>query len=160
MIYFRRGRVSEGQNDFPAPSIYLEQIFQIRQGATFGDSVSWSPSEVIQLTNEDWMTETQAGTWDSLLQCLHLDKCLLLTFFDKTQRNDKELKITAHILSWGKLWTTRYKRSKLNRYFWGARNKSRVLHMVPAQSTTKGVGRPPKLPSDLTHMLDPVLTPF
>ena len=40
MIYFRRGRVSEGQNDFPAPSIYLEQIFQIRQGATFGDSVS------------------------------------------------------------------------------------------------------------------------
>ena len=111
-----------------------------------------------------WQMKTewqrQAGTWDSLLQCLHLDKCLLLTFFDKAQRNDKELKITAHMLSWGKLWTTRYKRSKLNLYFWGARNKSRVLHMVPAQSTTKGVGRPPKLPSDLTHMLDPVLTPF
>ena len=41
----------------------------------------------------------------------------------KIQRNYKGLKITVCMCSWGKLCTTRYK--KTNCHFWGARNKSR-----------------------------------
>ena len=54
--------------------------------------------------------------------------------------------------SWGKWWTIRYKKD--TNHFWGARSKSRVLRMIPAHSTTNGVGRPPKL-----HLMPDPLDP-
>ena len=83
----------------------------------------------------------EPGTWDPLLQCLHLDKCLL------EQHNTKKLwgtkNSSVHTIIWAKLWT---KRPQLNCYFLVRRGKSRVLAMIPAHSITKGVGRPPKPP--------------
>ena len=40
--------------------------------------------------------------------------------------------------------TTRYK--KVQTQLRGARSESRVLHVIPAQGTTKAVGRPPEPP--------------
>ena len=51
----------------------------------------------------------QVGTWDPLLQCLHLDKHLLSY---KIQRNYKGLKIYACLCSWGKSSMKRYKKTK------------------------------------------------
>ena len=59
----------------------------------------------------------QAGTWNPLLKCLHLDKCIL------KQQNTKKLqvtknncvknnKITKCKYNWGKLWTRRYKKTE------------------------------------------------
>ena len=38
------------------------------------------------------------------------------------------------------------KDQKPNCHFWGVEGKIRVLHIIPAHSTTKEVGRPPKPP--------------
>ena len=46
------------------------------------------------------------GIWDPLLQCLHLDKCLL------EQQNTKTLYVTVCMSSCGKLRTIRYKKTK------------------------------------------------
>ena len=51
-------------------------------------------------------SKRQAGTWDPLLQGLHLDEALLE---QQIQRDDRGLKVTVCVSSWGKLWTTRYK---------------------------------------------------
>ena len=71
---------------------------------------------------------------------------------NKIQKNYKGLKITACICSWGKLWTTRHKKTlnpsatseRLRTKTEGAvvGSKSRVLHIPPAPNTTKRVGRP------------------
>ena len=74
----------------------------------------------------------------------------------KIQRNYKGLKITVCMHSWGKFCTKRYKkrpkspsatseepRAKAGK---GVGNKSRVLRMPPAHTTTKGVGKSPKPP--------------
>ena len=54
---------------------------------------------------------------------------------NKIQRNYKGLKISVCTCSWGKFWTTRYKKTKnLNCHFWGAGSKSRVPHMPPTPS--------------------------
>ena len=81
----------------------------------------------------------QAGTWDPLLQCLHLGKRLL-------EQQNKGLKITVCICSWGKFWTTRYKETKKpllknqeQKQHVGSKN--RALSMPPAHSTTKGAGQ-------------------
>lgn len=50
---------------------------------------------------------TQAGTWDPLLQCLHLNKHLCAT-----EHKLYGLKITARTCSWGKLWTIDTKKAK------------------------------------------------
>ena len=63
---------------------------------------------------------------------------------NRIQRNSKGLKITTCMRGWGKLWQQDTKRP--NCHFWGARSESRVLHMIPAQGTTKAVGRPPEPP--------------
>ena len=84
------------------------------------------------------------GTWGPLLECLPLGN---ISSSNRTQRNYKGLKITAHMRSWDKLWTIRYNPlPQTNRHFWGAESKSGALHMVPARGTSKPVGRPPKLP--------------
>ena len=58
----------------------------------------------------------QTGTWDlgPLLKCLHLDRCLLEQHNDrkKKKKNYKGLKVTACMCSWGKLWTTKHKKTK------------------------------------------------
>ena len=59
------------------------------------------------------------------------------------------LKITACTGSRDKLWAIRYKRPKPNCHFWGTQSKSNVLHMIPAHSTIKGVGR------HLSHLFSP-----
>ena len=58
-----------------------------------------------------------------------------------------ELKITACKHSCGKFWTKRYKKTKKpNCSFWRAGSQGRVLlHMAPAHTTTKWVGRAAKL---------------
>ena len=85
----------------------------------------------------------QAGTWDPLLQCLHLDNHLLQ---QQMQRNSKGLKITARMRSGGKLRRTRYKKAKTQLPLPRYGSKSRVLCMTPAHGTTKGVARPSKPP--------------
>ena len=59
------------------------------------------------------------------------------------------VKITACTGSWDELWAIRYKRPKPNCHFWGTQSKSNVLHMIPAHSTIKGVGR------HLSHLFSP-----
>ena len=49
------------------------------------------------------------GPFAAVLQCLHLDKRLLE---QQNKRNYKGVKITACMLSWGNLWTRRYKKTK------------------------------------------------
>lgn len=49
------------------------------------------------------------GDWDTLLQCLHLEKCFFISSSNKILRNSKGLKITSCLCSWGRLWTTRHK---------------------------------------------------
>ena len=74
------------------------------------------------------------GTWDPLLQCLYLDKCLL----KRQNTNYKRLKITVYMHSWGKLWKTRYKNARNPAATSEvSRAKIRVLCIVPAHSTTK-----------------------
>ena len=51
----------------------------------------------------------QAGTWEPLVHCLHLDKNLL------KQQDTKKLKGTKNDCmpeQWDKLWATRYKKAK------------------------------------------------
>ena len=79
---------------------------------------------------------------------------------NKIQTNYKGLKITACVYSWGKLLTTRHKktpnptatserlRTKTRVVVVGS--KSRVLLIPPAPNTTKRVGRPLKPPSSPT----------
>ena len=38
----------------------------------------------------------QAGTWDPLRECLHLDKCLLSNKIEKKKTNKKKTKGTKH----------------------------------------------------------------
>ena len=65
------------------------------------------------MTSLDSVPLRLAGTWDALLQCLHLDRCLLGSPRDRKQRNYKWIKIAACTLqSKGKLGTTRYKKTK------------------------------------------------
>ena len=89
----------------------------------------------------------QAGTWDHLLQCLHLDKCFL------QQQNTKKYKGLNNCIhaQLGQLRNNKIQKDqKPNHHFWGVGSKSSVLHMILAHTTTKGVGRPPKPPSGLT----------
>ena len=58
---------------------------------------------------DSWWDRLEHGTWDPLLQCLHLDKRL---FKQQIQRNHKGLKITACMYSWSKVWTIRYSKTK------------------------------------------------
>ena len=78
------------------------------------------------------------GTWGPLLQCLHRGKRLL------EQQNAKKLSITACMPCWGELWTTRDKKTRNLTAAFEVRSKSRVLRVIPAHSTTKRVGRPPR----------------
>ena len=79
----------------------------------------------------------QAGTWDSLLQCLHLDQRLL------QEQNAKKLSGTKNcyvqlaqiIDKIQKNW------KKVNGHFWRARSKSRVLRTPPALHSTPPEGR-------------------
>lgn len=52
----------------------------------------------------------EPGFWHLLLQFLHLNKGLL---DNKMQRNYMRLKVTPYTYSWGKLLTTRYKKTKI-----------------------------------------------
>ena len=58
----------------------------------------------------------------------------------------------------GQLWTIRYERAKNQLPFLRCKSKSRVLHMIPVDSTTEAVGRPPTPP--LQPDQPPTLTPF
>lgn len=66
-----------------------------------GSGVHGPPSQGI------W-NRLETGPWGPLLQCFHLDKPLLF-WSNEIQRNCKELKITACMYSWDKLWTIRKK---------------------------------------------------
>lgn len=99
-----------------------------------------------RLYNSSWTSSSSSwdrlgpGTWGPLPQCLHLDKCLLEQHNPKTEtKHWKGLKIAACMRGWGTLWTTRHKRAKNpNCHFWGAKSKSRMLHMHPAHGPTQG----------------------
>lgn len=65
---------------------------------------------------------------------------------NKMQINNKGLKITACMYSCGKLWTRCKKTKNFSCHFWSVKSKSRALCMIPAHSSTKAVGRPPKPP--------------
>ena len=100
----------------------------------------------------------QAGTWDPLLQCLHLDKCLL-----KKQNTKKlyETKNNCMHVQLGQILDNNIQRDqKPNCDFWRAGSKSRVLSMPPAYSTAKGVGKPPKPLSSPSPGCIPTLTPY
>ena len=45
-----------------------------------------------------------------------------------------------------KITNSKVQTPQTNCHFWGGRNKNSILGMMPAQSTTKGVGRPHKSP--------------
>lgn len=66
-----------------------------------------------------------------------------LSSSNRTGKNSKRL-IRAHRCSWGKLWTTRFKKKKIktNCRFWGVRSKIRVWRLTPAHGTANGVDRP------------------
>ena len=51
-----------------------------------------------------------------------------------------------HACAVGAMMNNKIQKGQTNCHFWGAGSKSRVLHMISAHSTTKGRGRPPKLP--------------
>ena len=70
---------------------------------------------------------------------------------NKIQRNYKGLKVAACMHTQvGQIMDKIRKDQKPNCHFRRAGSKSRVLHMRPAHTTTKGVGRPPK-PRLWTH---------
>ena len=77
----------------------------------------------------------------------------------KIQRNYEGLKITACMRSWGKFGARRCKKIKKTQLSF-LRSKSRVLSMIPAPSTTKGVGRSSKSPLQPDPPIPPTLTPF
>lgn len=54
------------------------------------------------------MRQVRTETWDPLLSCLSLNKCLL----KQQNKRNKGLKITTYMSSWDKLWTARYKKTK------------------------------------------------
>ena len=69
--------------------------------------------------------------------------------------------LSHHRSSGGKLWTRRYKKPpKLDRYFWWAGSKSRVLRMPPALHTSKGTDRPPRWFFGLTPEHTLTLAPY
>ena len=95
------------------------------------------------------MSPRQAGAWDPLLQCLHLDN---VCSGNKMQRNCKGLKIIACAVgaNYGQKGTKRPKLQVPLLKSWEQKqvvgSKSRVLRMPPALNTTRGVGRPPVPP--------------
>ena len=104
----------------------------------------------------------RAGSWDPLLQCLHLDSSS-----NKIQRNYMGLKITACLPTGGansgqkiqrdqKTQLTILKSPEQKR---GVGSKSRVLSMPPAQNITSGVGRPPKPPLQPDTLDTPLPSP-
>ena len=127
--------------------------------AKFIQQTSWScHSQSAQYPMSKRSAKRQAGTWDPLLQRLPLDKRLTeqKKKKKKKQRNYKGLKITVKACtpSWGKLWTTRDKKTKKTQLpllrsqekKQDVEIKSWVLCMSPEHNTTKGMGRPPKPP--------------
>ena len=84
------------------------------------------------------MSPRQAGAWDPLLQCLHLDNVCL---GNKMQRNCKGLKIIACAVgaNYGQKGTKRPKLQVPLLKSWeqkqGVGSKSRVLRMPPAHVT-------------------------
>ena len=67
------------------------------------------------------------------LQCLHLDKHLL-----EQQRSYKGLKITADMLSWGRLWARRYKKMETS-----AATSKKPRAKAWCQKQKKGTVHPP-----------------
>ena len=105
-----------------------------------------------------------ARTWDPLLQGLHPDTPLL------KQQNTKKLmglKIPGCMLSWDKLWTKRYKKTKkaqlplLKRreQKQGVGSKSRALRMPPAHTPPEGRADHLGHPSGPTPGSAPTLSP-
>ena len=83
------------------------------------------------------------GTWDPLLQCLHLDKRLLEQQNTKKLYGTKNSCVHVHL---GQIMDNKIQKDqKPNCHFWRVPSKNRVLCMHPAHNTTKRVGKPPKL---------------
>ena len=96
------------------------------------------------------------GTWDPLLQCWPLD----ISLSNRIRRNYKGLKITVCMSSWGKLWTTKYKKAQTQLPLMRCQEQKQgthawSLHTAPPRgwgdhlSHTSGSHRP-----------TPILTPF
>ena len=83
----------------------------------------------------------------------------LLSNWATEYKETTRAKITACMGNWGKLWKIQ-KGQKPNCRFWGIGSKSRVLHVIPAHSTTKGVGAHPSHPSGRTPEPAPIVTQF
>ena len=105
----------------------------------------------------------QAGTWDPLLQCLHLDECLL------KKQNAKKLwciKIIACVPIWEKLWTVRYyEKTKDPEEELGAKAGycTCMLHTAPPNRWADHVNHPSGLipgPTPSLPYLRNQLTPF
>ena len=83
----------------------------------------------------------QAGTWGPLLQCSHLDKCLLQ---EQNKRNYKGPKVSMYMCSWGQMMNKKIQKDQnCNFHFWSARSKSResardlcMKHHQEGQHTT------------------------
>ena len=86
------------------------------------------------------------GTWDPLLQCLHLDKPLHLLM----QQNMKKLygtKSNCVLVQLGQIMDNKVQKDQKTQLpLLKSGSKSRVLHMPLAHNTTKAVGKPPKPP--------------
>ena len=94
----------------------------------------WYSVRCVSFSNWDWLGP---GTSDSLLQCLHLDKCL---FKQQKYKETKGLKITTWMCGWDKLWI-RYKKTEKTQL---SLLKGKILCMPLAHNTIKGIGRPLK----------------
>ena len=122
------------------------------------------------------MIHSETG-WDlapfaAVLQCLYLHKFVLqkentnLSSRMKTKQNK-----TVCMHNQGKFWTKDTKRPQIPTatseepgakigYFYFVRSKSRVLSLLLALNTSRGVDKPPKPPSGPIPGHTPTLTPF
>ena len=85
----------------------------------------------------------QAGAWDPSLQCSNQDPQLLK---QQIQRNSKGLKITACMNNSGQSINDQIQKAPKPKAICEMLSQSRVLCLIPAHSSAKGVDRPPEAP--------------
>ena len=106
-----------------------------------------------------WLEKVQerhvrrAGTWDPLLQGLHLDKHLL------QQPNARNLQGTKNYgmhVQLGPIMNAKIQKDQKSNchFWWGLGSKSRVLCMIPGTAPLRGWA------DQLSHLSTPTVTPF
>lgn len=98
----------------------------------------------------------QAGTWELLVHCLHLDKNL-------KQQDTKKLKGTKNDCmpeQWDKLWTTRYKKAKTPTVTSEVPGAKTGYHTWSLHTAAPNGGQTPKTPLRPEHQNAPTFTLF